>query len=63
MWYFRVIETHDGRWACRRGRSVLDTHPDLGEAVEHITSVVAESRPARLFLHRLDGSVSDIGVD
>jgi hypothetical protein len=62
MWYFRVVEVGGGHWACRQGLRVLDIHTDMEHAVEHITAVATENRPATLFLHRLDGTVRTLGV-
>jgi hypothetical protein len=61
-WYFRVIELADGRWACCHGRQQFDTHDELRHAVEHLRIVAHASRPAELSLHRLDGSVEQIGA-
>jgi hypothetical protein len=41
---------------------VLDIHTDLEHAIEHITTVATENRPATLFLHRLEGTVHTLGV-
>lgn len=62
VWYFRVVEISGGRWACRHGRRVFDTHPDLEAAIEHMTTLATENRPAALFLHRLDGTIHTLGV-
>ena len=60
--FFRVIELGDDRWACRHGRLEYDTHPQVGQAIDHITALAADHRPAELFLHRLDGSVARLGT-
>jgi hypothetical protein len=60
VWFFRVIERDDGRWACRHGRQEFDAHPLLDEAIEHIKALAARQRPAQLFLHRLDGTVEGL---
>lgn len=57
VWFFRVIELADGRWACRHGRLEYDTHDELRRAVEHMRPIARAMRPAQLLLHRLDGSV------
>jgi hypothetical protein len=62
VWYFRVVELSGGHWACRHGKQLLDTHTELEHAIDHITAVASEHRPATLFLHRLDGSVRNLGV-
>jgi hypothetical protein len=62
VWYFRVVELSGGRWACRHGKAVLDTHTDMQHAIDHITAVATEQRPATLFLHRLDGTIRILGL-
>jgi hypothetical protein len=62
VWYFRVVELGGGGWACRHGRQVLDTHPELDNAIEHITTVASAQRPATLLLHRLDGTIDELEV-
>jgi hypothetical protein len=59
-WFFRVIEQDDGRWACRHGRQVFDTHLLLDEAIEHIRALAARQLPAQLFLHRRDGTIEGL---
>lgn len=61
MWYFRVIELSGGCWVCRHGRRILGMHCDYDEAIEHLTAVAREHRPAELILHRLDGTVQSLG--
>ena len=61
-WYFRVIELADGRWACQRGVEHYDIHTQLYNAVGHLRSLAADSRPAELFVHRLDGTVEHLGA-
>ena len=56
-WYFRVIEQHDGRWLCRHGSTIYDTHDELPHAADHIRELAANAQPALLIVHRLDGSV------
>jgi hypothetical protein len=46
--FFHVVEQDDGRWACRHGRHE--------QATEHIRVLAYESRPASIFVHRLDGT-------
>jgi hypothetical protein len=60
--FFRVIELDDGRWACRHGSLEYDIHALMNQAIEHITALAANQRPAELFLHRLDGSVRSLGT-
>jgi hypothetical protein len=60
VWFFRVLESADGQWLCRRGMEEIDRHPHMGEALRHIEEVAASALPARVFLHRLDGSVDAV---
>jgi hypothetical protein len=60
-WYLRVVELDGGLWACRFGRLEYDTHAEMGQAVDHITTLTAQYRPAELMVHRLDGSVQKLG--
>jgi hypothetical protein len=62
MWFFRVVELDGGRWARRHGNLIFDTHAAMPEALEHITKLAVEHRPAELFVHRLDGSVTGLGA-
>jgi hypothetical protein len=61
MWFFRVVETPDQDWACRRGQMEYDRHPDLAGALEHVVAIARQFVPARLLVHRLDGTVDDAG--
>ena len=49
MWYFRVVEQEGGRWACRYGNSVFDTHAEMSDATEHITKAGNPARSRRAF--------------
>jgi hypothetical protein len=60
-WYFRVIEYEDRSWRCRHGQEVFDQHPTLSDAVEHIMVLAAAKPPAEVIVHRLDGSVENLG--
>jgi len=60
-WYFRVVEHEDRSWRCRHGREVFDQHPTLTDAVEHIMMLAAAHPPAEVMVHRLDGSVENLG--
>ena len=51
-WFFRVVELDDGRWCCRWGRHVFDTHDELDDAVEHCQAIAADRPPAEVLLHR-----------
>ena len=56
-WFFRVIEAGDGRWVCRRGRTELDGHAQLQDAIEHLRTLAGHEVHAELFVHHQDGSV------
>lgn len=55
--FFRIIESADSWWVCRRGRAEVDRHADIDEALEHITQIAGEQRPSRVLVHHLDGRV------
>lgn len=57
-WYFRAIEQADGQWVCRRGMTDYDSHAALEDAITHLLAMSADEQPAELFIHRLDGTVS-----
>lgn len=62
--FFRIIESADGWWACRRGRTEVDRHAEIDEALRHITQIAAEHRPSQVWVHHLDGRVlvaADLG--
>jgi hypothetical protein len=40
---------------------VFDQHPTLSDAVEHIMVLAAAKPPAEVIVHRLDGSVENLG--
>jgi hypothetical protein len=46
--FFRVVERQDGRWACRRGRTELDSHVALAEAVVHMRALASQHRPSEV---------------
>jgi hypothetical protein len=57
-WFFRAIETDEGRWECHHGARVFDEHPTLAEALEHLRGIAADQpEAAQLFVHTLDGQV------
>jgi hypothetical protein len=57
-WFFRAIETAQGRWECRHGARVFDEHLTLAEALEHLRSLAADQQNAvQLFVHTRDGRV------
>jgi hypothetical protein len=57
-WFFRAIETDQGRWECHHGARVFDEHPTLAEALDHLRVIAADQQEAaQLFAHTLDGQV------
>jgi hypothetical protein len=61
VWFFRVIETADRAWECRRGEITFDQHPGLDPAVAHIWELAEQNVPARVYVHRYDSSVETVG--
>ena len=53
-WLFRVVELEEGTWACRRGRTTVDEHDALDEALTHTCALAAEDRPSQVRVHHLD---------
>ena len=62
VWYFRVVENEDRSWVCRHGRMVFDEHLTLGDAIDHTDVLAAAHPPAEVMIHRLDGSVENLGA-
>ncbi len=60
-WFFRVVEQENGSWLCRHGLTEYDTHGALQHAVDHMIELANGQRPARIFLHRIDGNVEVLG--
>jgi hypothetical protein len=57
-WFFRAIETANGRWECHHGARVFDAHVTLAEALEHLRVLATDQEEAaQLFVHTLDGQV------
>jgi hypothetical protein len=42
---------------CRRGRTVLDRHTGIDEALGHMTQIAGEHRPSQVLVHHRDGRV------
>jgi hypothetical protein len=61
-WFFHIVERDDGNWACRHGRHEYDAHRELRDAVEHITAIASDQRPAEIFLHRLRRPAQTVAV-
>ena len=60
-WCLRAIEHTDGRWGCKHGLNAYDRHDELPEALDHLRRIAATMAPAELYIHRLDGSVENLG--
>jgi hypothetical protein len=57
-WFFRAIETAQGRWECRHGSFSFDEHLTLADALEHLRELAGDHKDtAELFVHTLDGHV------
>jgi hypothetical protein len=57
-WFFRAMETAEGRWECHHGARVFDEHLTLAEALEHLRALAADQQEAaQVFVHTLDGQV------
>jgi Uncharacterized protein conserved in bacteria (DUF2188) len=52
-WFFRIIQTEADEWECRIGRSDIDRHANLAEAVDHASQLAARERPSQLIVHPL----------
>ncbi len=52
--FFRIVEAEDGGWVCRRGRTVLDRHTWIEEALGHLTQIAVEHRPSQVLVQRAD---------
>ena len=53
--FLRAVEEAPGRWICKRGRLVLDVHPDLESALAHLHAVADELEgECAIFVHHLD---------
>ncbi|MDO7869012.1 hypothetical protein [Nocardioides jiangxiensis] len=59
-WFLRVHELHDGTFECRRGREHVDGHGDADAAVAHMLDLADDLGLAIVFMHRLDGTVSEL---
>ena len=61
MWFLRAIQLDEREWACRHGLTEFDTHAELHHALEHLRALAEDCQPAQLFIHRLDGTVENLG--
>jgi hypothetical protein len=59
-WFFRVIESEDGRWSCRHGRLEFDRHDCLHDALFHMTAHAQSSAPSSVYVHHRDGRISNV---
>ena len=57
----RAIEQTDGGLGRAHGRTVYDRHAALPEALEHLHGIAETISPAQLVVHRLDGTVQNLG--
>jgi hypothetical protein len=56
-WFFRAIETVEGRWECRHGAQLFDDHATLDAALRHLRLLTAEQPAVQVFVHTRDGQV------
>lgn len=61
VWFYRVLQLTDDRWACRHGQVEFDTHAEVDAAIQHVRSLATGHEPAEVVLHRLDGTVERLG--
>jgi hypothetical protein len=62
-WFFRAMETAQGRWECHHGALVFDEHSTLDGALVHLRSLAADyPEAAELFVHTRDGQVRSDGL-
>lgn len=58
--YLHAVELDDGIWLCQRGRTEVDHHGELSEALGHLAAI-AEVNGGRdaftLIAHHLDGTI------
>lgn len=59
-WFFRIIETANGAWDCRRGHRRLDTHAAFEEALAHTAAIARSHRPSTVFTHDRNGRVQAV---
>ena len=61
-WHLHAVEGEDGRWTCRHGLQVFDSHGERRAAIEHLKELAREfGRGTIIFVHGLGGSVEQIG--
>lgn len=60
-WHLHAVEGEDGRWTCRHGLSVFDSHADRGASIEHLKQLACNfGRGTAIFVHALGASVEQI---
>lgn len=60
-WFLRAVEKQDGHWVCQHGLQIFDGHDGLHDAIRHLRNLAATMRPAELIVHRLDGTIENLG--
>lgn len=61
-WLFHIVERGDGLWACRHGTHEYDPHRALADALEHITAIASNQRPAEVLVHRQGERTQKVAV-
>ena len=60
-WYLHAVECEDGRWSCRHGRTVVDTHTERSAAVDHLKALAIELELGTvIFVHTLAGIIERV---
>ena len=60
-WHLHAVQSDDGRWMCRHGLSVFDSHPDQPTAIDHLKQLAVElGHDTVIFVHALDRAVERI---
>jgi hypothetical protein len=60
-WFLRAVEQRDGQWRCQWGLHTFDVHDHLCEALAHLRVLAVTVAPAEVFIHRVDGTIQDVG--
>lgn len=59
--YLHAAEGEDGRWSCRHGGTVVDTHADRAGAVDHLRTLALELELGTvIFVHALSGAIEQV---
>jgi len=60
-WHLHAVEGDDGRWTCRHGLSVFDSHGDRLAAINHLKELTREfGHNTVILVHALGGRVEQI---